>query len=107
MKDIRLRKLIYGDTTTGLRKWTTPIHWGMGALFATISTFLYFPAGLALLVLFAIDEKWNDQEEIARNPVHLPEGCTDWWESWAVYVGYLAVATVPLNLAGIIVTRFI
>lgn len=98
----RLQELVYGkDAVFGLRKRTTPVHWFVGALFATISTFLYFPAGLALMGIFAAEEVWNDWEIGTR------EGCSDWWEAWAVYVGYLAIIAVPLNLAGVILTRWI
>ena len=90
-----------------LRKNTTPVHWLLGAFLATISTFCYFPAGFALLVLAAVNQAWNDREEARKNPSYVYQGCTDWWESWAVYLGYLMIITVPLNLAGVIQTIWI
>lgn len=93
MRDFRLGGI--------LRKNTTPVHWALGAFFATISTFLYFPAGFALLILAAANQVWNDWE------LGKKEGCTDWWESWAVYLGYLMLISTPLALAEVITIRWI
>lgn len=105
---IRLRDLIYGNGSgLTIRKWTTPVHWFLGGLFAAVSTFLYFPAGFALLVLAALNQIWNDREEGLKDSDYVYCGCTDWWESWIVYLGFIATVTFPLNIAGIISTRMI
>lgn len=67
-----------------LRKNTTPVHWGVGALGVFLSS-VFYPAGWLWMASFAGLEHWNDVEQQARNLQYLPEGCTDWWEAYVVF----------------------
>lgn len=86
-----------------LRKWTVPMHWLYGGLCA----FLILPhgilAGWLAMGVFAAVEDWNDKEEKARNPAYLPSGCSDWWDSFIIFMpghgvlsllGYIGVVTI-------------
>lgn len=77
-----------------LRKWTTPVHWAYGGLSAYLILAHGILAGWLAMVIFACWERWNDQEEKARNAAYLPSGCADWWESFFVFMighGVLAI----------------
>jgi len=44
--------------------------------------------------VLAILQHWNDKEEKSHNPAYLPMGCTDWWESFIIFMpghGVLAI----------------
>jgi hypothetical protein len=82
-----------------LRKKTTPVHWGMGILCGLFSA-LFFWAGFALILLFAVDEWWDDKNHKTK------QGNNDWWEAYSVYMGALGVVWI-LNAIGAISTRWI
>lgn len=81
-----------------LRKNTTPVHWGVGALGTALSS-LYYPAGWLWMGSFAGLQYWNDIEQEKRNPGYLREGCDDWWEAYVVF-GIGHVVLVILQLCG-------
>jgi len=98
-----------------LRKPTTPVHWIFGVFCAVISWQFFF-AGFALMVLFAGDELWNDKELLGRQkileehgldsgPLYVPEGCTDWWESFLTYCLSFGVILI-LNFAHVLTIRW-
>ena len=87
-----------------LRKWTTPVHWACGVLCGLFSI-AYFPAGLALLTIYALNQVWNDWENHKRYS-KLPEGCTDWHEMLVPYSIVISPAII-LHLAGVISIRFL
>jgi len=69
-----------------LRKWTTPVHWLYGGLCVFLILAFGILAGWLGMGAFAILEHWNDKEEKAHNPIYLPTGCTDWWESFIIFM---------------------
>ena len=87
------------QTWIKVRKNTVYSHWLYGLLCGLVAG-LYFPGGVALLVLFAVLEAWNDHCEDKR------EGCTDWWDAFIVFSGTFAVIVI-LHLIGVISIRWI
>jgi len=87
-----------------LRKWTVPVHWAFG-LFCAFVLWQFAPAGIALLLIFAGMQVWNDKEEKAHNPGYLPTGCRDFWDSVVTFCP--AVGTeVLLDMLQIITIRW-
>ena len=88
-----------------LRKNTTPVHWLYGGLCA----FLILANGIVLgwlaMGAFAVLEHWNDKEEKAKDPAYIPTGCTDWWESFIVFMPGHGVISL-LSYLGIIAIRW-
>ena len=70
-----------------LRKNTTPVHWGVGALCVGLA-YLFFPAGLALLAIFAGMEAWNDYCAGKK------EGFDDWLDAFLVFCVGLTVLVI-------------
>jgi len=68
-----------------IRKDTTPVHWLYGLLCALLIFTFGILYGLVMMAVFGIMEYWNDKELRARDPSYLPEGCTDWWESFVTF----------------------
>ena len=87
-----------------IRKGSVISHWLLGILFSVLAV-LWFPSAIIMLLLFALLEWWNDKEQIARNPNYLPEGCTDWWDSFVVFCVGLSIDVI-LNLAKVISIRW-
>lgn len=70
-----------------LRKHTTPVHWLIGAVAATLVVWCW-PAAVALLLVFALDEYWDDWCHGKK------EGEDDWWE--AGFVAFLGLVVVVI-----------
>ena len=80
-----------------LRKWTSPIHFLYGAGCALMAV-RCFPASVALILLFALYEYWDDY---AHSRVRDSEGVDDFWEAFAFYsIGLLIV--LILDYAGVL-----
>jgi hypothetical protein len=77
-----------------LRKWTTPIHWLVGLTCAAI-VIKCWPAAVALILIFALFERWNDIDHGTS------EGDIDWWD--AAFVAFMGIVVEAiLDFIGII-----
>lgn len=84
---------------TRVRKKSVLAHWLYGVLCAIVAL-QFFPACLALLVVFGVMEWWNDWAENAR------EGCSDWWDAFLVFcIGFGVI--LFLDLLGKVNIRWI
>lgn len=64
-----------------LRKPTTPLHIVYGLWCAFMMYAFGFLIGGVCVLGFALWERWNDQNEVFRHTLYIPEGDWDWWES--------------------------
>jgi len=83
---------------TKLRKWTTPIHLLLGIM-CGIASIQFFPAGIIILIFFAVTELWNDYYENKN------EGYMDWWEAFLTFCITFSTALI-LNWLNIITIRW-
>jgi hypothetical protein len=70
-----------------LRKHTTLVHWVIGATAATLIVWCW-PAAIAVLLIFALDEWWDDHCHGTHG------GNDDWWE--AGFVAFLGLVVVVI-----------
>lgn len=87
-----------------LRKKSVVAHWLVG-LFCAITAWQFFPAGIALFLIFAWWERWNDQNEKLRRPSYLPEGDLDAWDALVVKYSSFAII-VALHAAKVLTIRW-
>jgi len=92
------RKLRAAQEWLRLRKKTVLAHWLYG-LFCAIVAWLFFPAGIIFLGIFAWWERWNDQNEKERNPIYKAEGDMDFWDALVVAIPSFVIILV-LDIAG-------
>jgi len=81
-----------------LRKKSVIAHWLYGLLCAIVAM-MFFPGGIALVVIFAGFEVWNDKCDGSH------EGAQDWWDSFLVFcIGFSVI--VILTLCGKVSIRW-
>jgi hypothetical protein len=83
-----------------IRKNSVIVHWLFGVLCAVVAV-LWFPASVILLLLFAMDEVWNDHDGIKNGITTKYSGCEDWWDAFLVFCFGLSIDVI-LNLAKVI-----
>ena len=102
---VRVSQAVLEAVQKQLRKQSVVAHWIWGVT-CGITSAVFFPASLVLLLIFGWWEQWNDRnEKIRQGKGYKNVGDLDFWDSFVVYCGPFGIILF-LNLFGLITIRW-